>query len=85
MATVVLSSGSFGRPMLAPPGMDANLARTIREGYANTMKDPEFIAEVKKRRYDLEPVSAEEMQSLAREVVSQPPDVVERVKKILAN
>jgi tripartite-type tricarboxylate transporter receptor subunit TctC len=85
MATVVLSSGSFGRPMLAPPGMDANLARTIREGYANTMKDPEFIAEVKKRRYDLEPVPAEEMQSLAREVVSQPPDVVERVKKILAN
>ena len=49
------------------------------------MKDPEFIAEVKKRRYDLEPVSAEEMQSLAREVVSQPLDVVERVKKILAN
>jgi hypothetical protein len=49
------------------------------------MKDPEFIAEVKKRRYDLEPVSAEEMQSLAKEVVSQPPDVVERVKQILSN
>jgi tripartite-type tricarboxylate transporter receptor subunit TctC len=85
MATVVLASGGFGRPMLAPPGMEANLARTIRESYAKTMKDPEFIAEVKKRRYDLEPVSAEEMQSLAKEVVSQPPDVVERVKQILSN
>lgn len=85
MATVVLSSGGFGRPMLAPPGMEANLAQTIRESYAKTLKDPEFIAEVKKRRYDLEPVSAEEMQSLAKEVVSQPPDVVERVKKLLAN
>ncbi len=85
MATVVLSSGGFGRPMVAPPGMSADLARTIRDGYAKMLKDPEFIAEVKKRRYDLEPVTWEEMQSLAKEVTSQPPDVVERVKKILEN
>lgn len=85
MATVVLSSGGFGRPMLAPPGMAPDLARTIRESYAKMLKDPEFIAAVKKRRYDLEPVSWEDMQSLAKEVTSQPPDVVERVKKILEN
>jgi tripartite-type tricarboxylate transporter receptor subunit TctC len=85
MATVVLSSGGFGRPMLAPPGMAPDLARTIRDSYAKMLKDPEFIAEVKKRRYDLEPVSWEEMQSLAKEVTSQPPEVVERVKRILEN
>jgi len=85
MATVVLSSGGFGRPMVAPPGMAADLARTIRTGYEKMLKDPEFIAEVKKRRYDLEPVSWEEMQNLAKEVTSQPVDVMERVKKILEN
>lgn len=85
MASVVLSSGGFGRPMVAPPGMSADLARTIREGYGKMLKDSEFIAEVKKRRYDLEPVSWEEMQNLAKEVTSQPPDVVERVKRILEN
>jgi len=69
--------------MLAPPGVAAELSRTIREGYAKMLKDPEFIAAVKKRRYDLEPVSWEEMQNLAKEVTSQPPDVMERVKKIL--
>ena len=83
VATVVLSSGGFGRPMVAPPGMAADLARTIRTGYEKMLKDPEFIAEVKKRRYDLEPVSWEEMQNLAKEVTTQPPDVMERVKKIL--
>jgi hypothetical protein len=36
---------------------------------------------VKKRRYDLEPVSWEDMQSLAKEVTSQPPEVLERVKR----
>jgi tripartite-type tricarboxylate transporter receptor subunit TctC len=85
MATVILSSGGFGRPMVAPPGMAPDIARTIRESYAKMLKDAEFIAEVKKRRYDLEPVSWEEMQSLANEVTSQPPEVVERVKKILEN
>jgi tripartite-type tricarboxylate transporter receptor subunit TctC len=85
MATVVLSSGGFGRPHMAPPGMSPDLARVIREAYAKMLKDPEFIADVKKRRYDLEPVSWEEMQSLAKDVTSQPPDVVERVKKILEN
>jgi len=83
MASVILSAGGFGRPMVAPPGMAPELARTIRDGYAKMLKDPEFIAAVKKRRYDLEPVSWQEMQNLAREVTSQPPEVVERVKKIL--
>ena len=85
MATVILSSGGFGRPMVAPPGMAPDVARTIRDSYAKMLKDPEFIGEVKKRRYDLEPVSWEEMQSLANEVTGQPPEVVERVKKILEN
>jgi len=85
MATVILSSGGFGRPMLAPPGMAPDIARTIRDSYAKMLKDPEFIGEVKKRRYDLEPVSWEEMQNLAKEVTSQPPEVVERVKRILEN
>src|SRR3989442_12632437 len=85
MATVVLSSGGFGRPMVAPPGMAADLARPIRTGYEKMLKDPEFIAEVKKRRYDLEPVSWDEMQNLAKEVTGQPADVMERGKKILEN
>ena len=85
MATVVLSSGDFGRPHMAPPGMSPELARTIREGYAKMLKDPEFIADVKKRRYDLEPVSWQDMQNLAKEVTTQPPEVVERVKRILEN
>ncbi|MGZ8498184.1 MAG: hypothetical protein ACXW5W_07145 [Candidatus Binatia bacterium] len=48
MASVVLSSGGFGRPMVAPPGMFPDLARTIREGYGKMLKDPEFVTEVKK-------------------------------------
>jgi tripartite-type tricarboxylate transporter receptor subunit TctC len=85
MAAVILAAGGFGRPMVAPPGLPADLARALRDGYAKTLRDADFVGEVKKRRYDLDPVSAEEMQSLAREVVNQPADVIERVKKLLEN
>jgi tripartite-type tricarboxylate transporter receptor subunit TctC len=85
VAAAILASGGFGRPMVAPPGMASELARALREAFAKTMKEPEFVEEVRKRRYDLAPVSAEEMLSMAREAVNQPPDVVERVRKILEN
>jgi hypothetical protein len=40
------------------------------ESYVKTLKDPEFFAEVKKPRYHLEPVSWEEMHSLANRATS---------------
>ena len=85
MATAILSSTGFGRPMVAPPGLPTDLTRTLRDAYVKTLKDPEFVAEAKKRQYDLEPVSWEEMQNMAREVITQPPNVIELVRKVLEN
>ena len=85
MAAVILAAGGFGRPMVAPPGLSPDLSRALRDAYAKTMKDSDFVVEVRKRQYDLDPVSAEEMQSMAWEVVNQPADVIERVRKLLEN
>ena len=48
------------------------------------MKDPELIAEAKKGRMDMDPSTGEELQALLKEIMDQPPDVIERVKKILS-
>lgn len=85
MAATVLAAGGFGRPMVAPPNLVPEIAHALRDGFAKTLKDPEFVAEVRKRQYDLEPIAAEAMQNLAHEVVNQPTDVVERVKRLLEN
>ena len=58
--------------------------KILREAFNNTTKDPEFVAETKKRKFDLEPVPGEELESLAKEVVNQPAEIVERMKKLLA-
>ena len=71
--------------MIAPPGTPPELVKILREAYANIVKDPEFLAEVKKLRLDLDPSTGEELEALAKEVLDQPSEVVERVRKLSKN
>ena len=82
---VILRGGDFGRPMFAPPATPADRIAVLREAYAKAIKDPELVAEAKKGRMDMEPVSGEDLQALAKRIMNQPPVVVERVKKILGH
>ncbi len=83
VATVILAGGVFGRPLVGPAGMPSDRLKIVRSAVASALKDPELKAEAEKRNYELDPVGGEEMQRLAKEVMSQPPGVIERMKKIL--
>jgi tripartite-type tricarboxylate transporter receptor subunit TctC len=84
LASALLASGEFHRPYMAPPNMRPEIVRTLREAFNKTMKDPDFIAEAKKKRLDLDPTTGEEVQGIAVEVLTQPKDVIERLKKLMA-
>jgi len=43
------------------------------------------LAEAKKKKWDLDPLGGEELEALAREIMVQPPEVIDRVKKVLGN
>jgi tripartite-type tricarboxylate transporter receptor subunit TctC len=83
LATVLVGADGMGRPMFGPPGLPPDLLKILRDAYAKTMSDEQFIAEVKKRNYEFEPVSGDELQLLAKELTSQSPEVVERLKRVL--
>jgi tripartite-type tricarboxylate transporter receptor subunit TctC len=83
LARVILGPGAFGRPILATPGIPADRVKLLREAYTKMLKDPEFAAEANKRQWEINPVSGEKLEALAKEVINQPPDVIERMKKIL--
>ena len=85
VAQVMLVGGEFGRMMLATPGTPADRVKILREAYAKAMRDPELLAEAKKGKMDVEPSPGEELQAIAQDVLDQPPEVIERVKKILGN
>ena len=85
LATVLLGADDMGRPMFGPPGMAADRLKILREAFLKTMADEQFRAEVKKRNYEFDPVGGEELERLAKEVVGQPADVIDRLKKVLGN
>jgi tripartite-type tricarboxylate transporter receptor subunit TctC len=81
----VLASGDLGRPIIAPGGVPPERVKILREAFMKTMKDPAFVDDLKKKRLAADPVSGEELEVMAREIVSQPPEIAERMKKILGH
>jgi hypothetical protein len=83
LANVVLASGELGRPYLLPPGIPAERLKNLREAFMKLMVDPAFLADVKKRGLEVDPSTGEELEKLAKQVMAQPPEVIERVKKLM--
>jgi len=83
LATIILAVGAFGRPYVSSPGLPPERAKTLQAAFKKTITDPDFQAQAKERRLDIDPVGGEELATLAREVIAQPADVVERMKRLL--
>jgi len=85
LATVLLAPAIFGRPMVATPAIPPDRVKILRDAYHTSLKDPALLEELKKRRWEVDAISGEEMAKLAKEVIAQPPEVIERMKKLLGN
>src|SRR4030095_2791848 len=82
---VILVAATLGRPIAVTPGIPPDRLKLLREAYLKTLKDPELVAETKKQRWDINPLTGEEMEQLSQEVISQPKEVIERMKWVLGN
>ena len=83
LVPLVLAANDFGRPIVAPPGVAPDRVRILREAFLKVMKDPELLAEAKRKNFDITPSSGEELEALAKQVMVQPPEIVERVKILM--
>ena len=82
---VVLAYTEFDRPYAAPPGVPRERLQILRESFERTLKDPDFAAEAKKL-LDWDGttfLSGEQLQKKIDATVTQPPEVIKRVKEIL--
>ncbi len=73
----------IGRPFIAPPGLPADRLRMLRDAFDATMKDPSFIAEVKKRKYSLDPARGSDLEALIKKAYATPKPVVERIANLI--
>lgn len=85
LVTAVLASGDLGRPFITPPGIPADRLKMLRDAFRKTMSDPAFLADVKARKLEADPDYGEELETIAKEVIAQPKEIVERLKKLLGD
>jgi tripartite-type tricarboxylate transporter receptor subunit TctC len=83
LAKVVLASGDFGRPIVTPPGVPPERVKILRDAFNKSVNDPALLAEAEKRRLEMDPATGEELETLAKEVMAAPPEVVDRVRKLI--
>jgi len=82
---VMLAYTDFDRPYAAPPGVAKERLQILRESFERMLKDTEFAAEAKKlldwdgTTY----LSGEQLQKKIDATVTQPPEIIKRVKEIL--
>jgi len=84
VAEAMLQGGEWARALMAPPGTPADRVAILRAAYEKAAKDPELIAEAKKLRIDVAAMRGEQLQATAKEVMTQPPEVIEQIKKLFA-
>ena len=69
------SQMDFQRPLSVPPGTPMDRIAILRKGLAETLKDPELLAEAKKSKLVMTPVSGERTAELVSEILSMPKEV----------
>jgi len=80
----MLSSGVVvGRPILTTPNVPADRVAVLRAAFDETMKDPKYLADAKKSKIDVEPVSGQDLQAYVEKLVGASPDAVKLLKGTL--
>jgi len=83
LTTLVLAGGQFGRPYVLPPNTPADRVKIIREAFEKVLADESVLAEGKKRKLEFDPTSSQDLEKLAKDVMSQPPEIVAKMKQLL--
>jgi tripartite-type tricarboxylate transporter receptor subunit TctC len=83
MATVLRANSPTVRPFVAPPATPTDRVEILRKAFADTMKDPEFLAETKKARLDIESADGAELEQNVREIFKLEPALINKLKEIL--
>ena len=55
----------------------------IRQAFEKVLADESVIAEANKRKLEFDPTSGQELENLSKEVMSQPPEIVAKMKQLL--
>jgi tripartite-type tricarboxylate transporter receptor subunit TctC len=74
---------AFARPLALPPDVPADRVKAIRDAFDATMKDAQYIADAKRIRLDVNPLSGEAIAKLVARINATPQPEVDRLRQML--
>jgi tripartite-type tricarboxylate transporter receptor subunit TctC len=80
---VLLSPDDLGRPFFGPPGVPADRVKILRDAFAKILNDPDVASEAQKKGLDPSLVTGGEIESMIKELVGLPPEVIQRMKRLM--
>jgi tripartite-type tricarboxylate transporter receptor subunit TctC len=75
---MIFARQTMGRPYVAPPGVPADRLAALRQAFMDTMTDKEFLDEAEQNKFEINPVSGEQLEALVKEIYQTPPEVVKK-------
>ena len=75
---------SVGRPILTAPNVPADRVKALRQAFADTLRDPQFIEAAKQANMEMNPMAGEELQQVVEKIVTSPPRILAMVKDAIA-
>jgi tripartite-type tricarboxylate transporter receptor subunit TctC len=79
----LVSLSTFGRSLVAPPGLPKERVTTLRKAFEEMLKDTVFIADAEKMGADLIPMKGEDLAAYMAGVLMTPPDVIAAANKLI--
>ena len=82
LVRIMSSSTLMGQSFAAPPSTRPEILDALRQGFDETMKDPDFIDKMNAIGVHFTPMGGAELERLVGEIMDTPPMVVERYRQI---
>jgi tripartite-type tricarboxylate transporter receptor subunit TctC len=79
--SLLAGGADVGRSLVAEPGIPAGRAAALRKAFMATMRDPDLLADMDKRKLTVEPLDGADVQKLIASAVATPPALLERAKR----
>jgi tripartite-type tricarboxylate transporter receptor subunit TctC len=80
---LVFSRQEFAWPFAAPPDIPEDRKLALREAFAATLRDPEFLEDAQKIQIDVNPISGTAVEKLIDDLYRTPEGVVAKLRTIL--
>jgi tripartite-type tricarboxylate transporter receptor subunit TctC len=76
----VVQTGIADRALAVPPGVPADRIAALRTAYEKTLRDPEFLKDAEKSKFEIDPISGDDIQKFVTELMATPKPTVAKMK-----